>query len=207
MSSARERRARYAAANRAAIVQAARALFAENGFFATTIEQIAHRADVSPATVYATAGGKAGLVESLAQLWAQAPILSESSQRLTELDDPNEILDLLASASRVVRQDYGDIMKILLVTAAHEGGVAAGLERSTLRYRSAMNQIAERLYSLSALAPGMHPNEAADILWFYFGYSGYFTLLDDNGWDLDRAQAWLQQQCGVALGIKPTEMK
>lgn len=184
------------------MVQAARELFAEQGYFATTIEQVARRADVSPATVYAVAGGKAGLVESLVQLWAEAPILADSARRLQQLDDPQEILDLVAAASREVREQYGDIMKVLLATAAHETSVAVGLHRSTLRYRQAMEQIAQRLAHLSALAPGMDRPEAADVLWFYFGYTGYFTLTDDNGWDLDRAQAWLRNQCAHALGLQ-----
>ena len=183
------------------MVQAARELFAAQGYFATTIEQVARLADVSPATVYSVAGGKAGLVESLVQLWAEAPILADSARRLQQLDHPSEILDLVATASREVREQYGDIMKVLLATAAHETSVAAGLQRSTVRYRQAMERIADRLVHLKALAPGMNPPEAADVLWFYFGYSGYFTLIDDNGWDLDRAQAWLRVECARALGL------
>lgn len=201
MGSAQQRRAQYAAANRAAMVQAARELFAEQGYFATTVEQIARRADVSPATVYAVTGGKAGLVGSLVQLWAEAPVLADSARRLQELDDPGDILDLLASASREVREEYGDVMKVLHATAAHESAVAAGLQRSTDRYRRTMEQIAAQLAHLGALKPGMECREATDILWFYFGYSGYFTLRDDNGWDMDRAQAWLREQCALALGV------
>ena len=92
-------------------MQAARELSAEHGYFATTVEQVARRADVSPATVYAVAGGKAGLVESLVQLWAEAPILADSARRLQQLDDPQGILDLVAAASREVPEQYGDIMK------------------------------------------------------------------------------------------------
>ncbi|MGX6608105.1 TetR/AcrR family transcriptional regulator [Micromonosporaceae bacterium Da 78-11] len=201
MGAAQQRRAMHAAANRAAMVQAARELFAEQGYFATTIEQIARRADVSPATVYAVAGGKAGLVESLVQLWAEAPILADSARRLPLLSDPQEVLDLVATASRKVREQYGDVMRVLRATAAHETTVAAGLHSSTIRYRQAMEQIADHLARLSALPPQMQRQEAVDILWFYFGYSGYFTLIDDNGWDLNRAQTWLRNQCALALGL------
>jgi AcrR family transcriptional regulator len=199
-SAAQERRALYAAANRAAMVDAARALFAEQGYFPTTVEQIARRADVSPATIYSVAGGKAGLMESLVQLWADEPLLTQSSSRLQETDNAQQVMDLVASASRKVRQEYGDIMRILLVTAPHDPSVAAGLERSTDRFRHAMTRIAARLADLGSLAPGLDQDTAADILWFYFGYAGYFTLVD-SGWDLDRAQEWLRNQCASALGI------
>ncbi|MEA2817846.1 MAG: hypothetical protein QOI93_5716, partial [Rhodospirillaceae bacterium] len=38
-------------------------------------------------------------------------------------------------------------------------------------------------------------NEAVDVFWFYFGYSGLFTLHDENKWSFERAERWL---CGEA---------
>ena len=72
---------------------------------------------------------------------------------------------------------------------------------STARYREAMRLTAQRLHDLGSLAEGPSVTEATDILWFYFGYSGYFTLLDDNGWDTARAELWLLAQCAHALGV------
>ena len=31
-------------------------------------------------------------------------------------------------------------------------------------------------------------NQAVDVFWFYFGYSGLFTLHDENGWSYERAE-------------------
>ena len=42
-------------------------LFLERGFVATTVEAVATAAGVSPATVYKTYGGKAGLARSLCE--------------------------------------------------------------------------------------------------------------------------------------------
>jgi AcrR family transcriptional regulator len=44
------RRDEYAAATRAAIIDAARKLFSERGYFATKVEEIAEAARVAPAT-------------------------------------------------------------------------------------------------------------------------------------------------------------
>jgi AcrR family transcriptional regulator len=55
-------------------VDAARLLFAQQGYFATTIEQIAQQARVAPATVYPVTGGKQGLIRTLVAMWSQAPI-------------------------------------------------------------------------------------------------------------------------------------
>jgi len=37
------------------------------------------------------------------------------------------------------------------------------------------------------LRDGLNAEEALDILWFYLGYRGLFTLVDDNGWTYARA--------------------
>ena len=56
------RRAEYAETTRRAIVAAARELFSKQGFFSTKVDEIAARARVSPATVYAASGGKHDLL-------------------------------------------------------------------------------------------------------------------------------------------------
>ena len=59
------RRQEYAEATWRAVVTAARELFGEAGYSRTTVQQIARRARVSPATVYAQCGGKRGLLKTL----------------------------------------------------------------------------------------------------------------------------------------------
>jgi hypothetical protein len=52
---------------------------------------------------------------------------------------------------------------------------------------------------LGELRPGINAADAVDLLWFYFGYSSYFTLHDDNGWSYERAERWLADQAIAAL--------
>jgi hypothetical protein len=52
---------------------------------------------------------------------------------------------------------------------------------------------------LGALREGVSPDEALDILWFYFGYAGFFTLVDDNGWPYAKAEQWLLAAASAAL--------
>jgi hypothetical protein len=40
---------------------------------------------------------------------------------------------------------------------------------------------------------------ASDVLWFYFGYSSYFTLTDENAWSLGEAEKWLLAQASATL--------
>lgn len=193
------RRAEYAEATRTAIIEAARRLFAEHGYFATKVEEIATEARVAPATVYAVTGGKRGLIRTLADLWSQAPIVAQPLSAQESLTDPDEILRHTAAAVRAMREAYGDIMRLMLTTAAHDAEVAADLRVATRRYRDAIEAVAVRLRDVGGLREGMAVTEAADILWFYFGYAGYSTLLDDNGWTFERSEHWLVGQAGAAL--------
>ena len=59
--------------------------------------------------------------------------------------------------------------------------------------------IARRLMDLGALREELDLNQAVDVFWFYFGYSGLFTLHDENGWSYERAEHWLCREASRAL--------
>ena len=97
------------------------------------------------------------------------------------MEDPASIVRLVAKTSRSMREESGDIIRVLLATAPHDKSVSEGLAVATARYRQAFIPIAQRLLDLGALRAGLDVKEAVDIFWFYFGYAGLFTLHDDNG--------------------------
>ncbi|MBF6195903.1 TetR/AcrR family transcriptional regulator [Nocardia implantans] len=196
---AKSRRAEYAEATRAAIIDAARELFARQGYFATTVDEIAKQARVAPATVYAVGGGKQGLLRTLVDLWSEAPVVAETLERQETLTDPGEIVRHAAATVRSMRENYGDIMRVVLATAPHNAEAGDALRIATKRYRDAIAALALRLNDVGGLPPDTTVEQATDILWFYFGYSGYFTLVDDNDWTFDRAERWLAEQALAAL--------
>lgn len=195
----RGRRADYAALTRQAITDSARRLYAAKGFFATTVEDIATDARVAPATVYASCGGKHGLLRALMDQWQNAPAIQATYDRVAALSDGEEILRLTAAGTREVREQWGDIMRVILATAPNDPRVAEALAAATANYRHGMELTARRLADIGALRNGLGAADATDILWFYFGYSSYFTLADENGWSLERAERWLLAQARSAL--------
>ena len=188
------RREEYAEATRRAIIAAARRLFAERGYFATKVDDIAREARVAPATVYAVTGGKRGLLEELIRVWTADPIVEATISQIRAAEDPVAIIRELASAARQMREQFADLMRLLLTTAPHDKDVAEQLTNATDVYRAALIPVAKRLDRLDALRPGIGIDDCVDLLWFYFGYSSYFTLHDDNGWSYERAQSWLAEQ-------------
>src|ERR1700746_1740399 len=91
----RPRREEYPDQTRAAVIAAARQLFAENGFFQTKVEQIAKLSRGSPATVYAQCGGKQGLLRSLMDSWTQSPMVVEAQQEALAAADAARVMRVL----------------------------------------------------------------------------------------------------------------
>lgn len=197
--SKRTRRQDYAEATRQAIIDAARRLFADRGYFATKVDDIAAEARVAPATVYAVTGGKQNLLNILITAWTTDPIVAQTLSRVGTSSDSAAIIREVASASRTMREAYVDVIRVMLTTAPHDAAVAEQERAATAVYREALVPIARRLVQLGDLRPGIDAAETVDLLWFYFGYSSYFTLHDDNGWSYERAERWLADQAMAAL--------
>jgi AcrR family transcriptional regulator len=199
----RTRREDYAEATRQAIIDAARRLFARRGYFAAKVDDIAAEARVAPATVYAVTGGKQNLLNILITAWTTDPIVEQTLSHIGTSTDSVAVIREVASASRTMREAYVDVIRVMLATAPHDEAIAQQERAATAIYRAALASIAERLTRLGDLQPGIGVADAADLLWFYFGYSSYFTLTDDNCWPYERAERWLADQAITALLAQP----
>jgi hypothetical protein len=119
--------------------------------------------------------------------------------RISTMNDPVAILRLLASTCRSMREDFGGTMRLMLNTAPHDKTAAEIQDAVTARYRGGLTSVSRRLAELGALRQGLDADQAVGVLWFYFGYSGLFTLHDENGWSYARAEEWLCQEASRAL--------
>ena len=183
------RRQEAAAQTRQAVLDAARKLFVERGYLATTIQDIASAARVATATVYTSVGGKPQLLRELI-----AATTGEARQRgaadpSAPVTDPIRVVgDCVAGIRRAV-QDHGDIAELLMTTAHSDAGAAQTAAASEEAFRGELGEIATRLQRLEALN-GSVP-DAVDVLAYYLGYPSWRRLVHDFGWSLDAAQAWL----------------
>src|SRR5215831_20128289 len=107
------RRQEYAEATWRAVVAAARELFAEAGYSKTTVQQIARRARVSPATVYAQCGGKQGLLKTLMDSWTAGPLVLEIIEACAAAPSAEEKLRALADGYVAIYRASGDIIRIV----------------------------------------------------------------------------------------------
>jgi hypothetical protein len=131
------------------------------------------------------------LLNELVRIWSTDPAIEGARERINAATSGRELITITGDASRAHRERFGDLMRILLDTAPHDAAVAGQLANATNQFRSELADYAKRLAELGPLRDGIEENYAADMLWFYFGYSSYFTLHDDNGWSYERAERWL----------------
>jgi hypothetical protein len=149
--------------------------------------------------VYAVTGGKQGLLHTLVDEWTEAPEVGEAYRAIEDAEDAAALVSTLASLTRRMRRDWGDVMKIVLATAPLDEAAAENLRLGTDRYRAGLRAAAVRLADLDALKPGMTVDEATDLLWFFFGYASFFTLTEDNGWSPERSEQWLSDTAAHSL--------
>ena len=193
------RRERYALETKLAIVDAGRKLFAERGYFATTVEEIAAEAEVAPATVYSSTGGKQGVLGQILEQWSADPQIQGTLDNAASSADGREIIEILARAARQMRERWDDAVRIFLTTAPHDAAVAEQFAPFSQYYRTCIAEIAQRLADRGALRKEIDAAYATDILWLYFGYGSLYTLHHENGWPYERAELWLATQAAREL--------
>ena len=150
-ASDRPRREEYADQTRAAVIAAARRLFAENGFFQTKVEQIAKVSRVSPATVYAQCGGKQGLLRSLMDSWTQTPAVDDSYQESLAAADPVLVMHTLSTAYLQITRQWGDVIRMVIDVAPHDDESAAVLATARRRHNRNLTEICRHLEDIGAL--------------------------------------------------------
>lgn len=197
------RRERYALETKGAIVAAARKLFAERGYFATTVEDIASEANVAPATVYSSGGGKQGLLAAILDAWGSDPVIRTTLDMVASTTDPREIVGMVSAAACQMRDEWGDAARIFLTTAPHDSTVAEQFAVFNVFHRQCFAEAAARLADLGALRDGTDAAYATDILWLYLGYGPIMILHDDNGWSYERIRDWLAEQATRELLAEP----
>jgi AcrR family transcriptional regulator len=197
------RREDAAAATRAAILSGARDLFLTRGYAATTVPDIARAARVATQTVYTSAGGKAALFAELLQPAINDRTAAEAMVAARQASDPEEVLALCATAARHGQERYWDIMYGLTRRPPDDELAQRAIANVAAKCMQALVVIAKRLDELGGLRLGVSPSSAADMLWFYFGPSAWYSLVGDRGWTFDQAEQWLLEAARRDLLTRP----
>ena len=193
------RRVEAADATRAAILEAASALFLARGYADVTVPEIARAARVAVQTVYSSAGGKSAILAALLQpaLDDVDGIETRAGARRTE--DPRQAIAAAARGTRRVHERHWDLLWGLVRRTPGEPAAQRVVEAAVAHCLAGLTEIAQRLAELGALRSGIELADAVDLLWFHFGQGAWFSLVGERGWTFDRAEAWLDEAAARAL--------
>ena len=182
---------------RSAVVEAARTLFLERGYGATTIEAISAVSDVPPATVYRLFSSKRGILKALLDVSIvgddeAAPLADRPHVRSLFADpDPTNQLAGLVGVTAQVNSRTGPIYRILVSAASSDPDAAGLLDELTRQRHEGQSRIARSLARAGALRPKLREREAADIIHALMSPEVYGLLVIDRGWPSERYERWL----------------
>ncbi|MGX1267443.1 TetR/AcrR family transcriptional regulator [Streptomyces phaeoluteigriseus] len=195
-------REQAAARTREQILERATELFADRGYGLVTVADIASAAGVSPKTVFASVGSKGDILDRIVDQGVATSGHERAVRHLLDLRTPEAVLDTLARGTRVGNEARFPVHEAIhKALPVHENG-AALWERATAAYRDALTTAAHHLHTLRP-APLCAEQETADALWFWFGPSGWRSLVVDNGWPWDRAEEFLRRTATATLYPRP----
>jgi AcrR family transcriptional regulator len=198
-------RAHQAAARRRALAQAARDLFVEHGYPATTMEAVAKRADVSLKTAYNAYRNKAGLLRAVWDLSLKgdlddAPVAER--RWYTELllePDPKRQLAMAAESSRIVKMRIGPLLRVIRDAAPVDDDLAALWELIQTDFWANQRAIVESLADKGSLRPGLDVQRATDLLWMLNHPDVWLLLVDRRGWSPEDWEGWFAKTCQEQL--------
>ena len=182
---------------RRAVVGAARALFLERGYQATTIIAISDHSDVPAATVYRLFSSKLGVLKALLDVSIagddQALSLQERPQvaALLAEPDPEKLLAGFASITVAINARSSDVYRILSSASGSDPAAAVLLADYQQQRDDGQGRIARSLARASALGPGLRERDAADLIHALMSPELYRLLVIDRGWPLERYEEWL----------------
>jgi AcrR family transcriptional regulator len=179
--------------------RAARRLFLERGYGATTIEAISELSDVPPATVYRLFSSKRGILKALLDVSIvgddEAVAVADRPPVPSLLANPHpksQLAGIVAIAAQI-NSSTAAIYRILVSAAESDPDAAALVDELTRQRQEGQGRIARSLARARALRPRLRERYAGDIIYALLSPEVYGLLVVDRGWRPQRYEAWLTQ--------------
>ena len=199
------RRQAQARATRLKVIEAAKSLFTEHGYPATTIEAIAEAADTPLPTVYRLFGSKQTLLATVLDTafgGDDQPVSfgDRPAVRAARAEpDPVKMVNAFARIAREFMERSSAILHVL-ATAAEVDPDAAGLLAEIRRQRHVgQSRIVTALDAIGGLDPSLDTAEAADIVYALMSPDVHRILTVERGWPADRYERWIARSLATLL--------
>lgn len=195
-SSLREEQARR---TRQAILSAARQVFAEHGYAATTIAQIAATAGVAVDTVYASVGTKPVLMRLLIETAISGidqAVPAEQRDYVRQVKaavTAQDKIRIYAAAVTDVNRRLAPLHLVLRGAAAAAPELAEIRDEISARRAANMRLFARDLAATGELRTDLDVDDVADVVWSMNSAEYFSLLVRERGWDPDKFAAWLAE--------------
>jgi TetR/AcrR family transcriptional regulator, regulator of autoinduction and epiphytic fitness len=183
-------RTRQRAGTRAAIIEAAGALFVADGYAPTTIANIAARADVSPESVYVIFGTKRDLLQAVVETASQgsrdAVLTDDWLDEVRAEPDQRQRLAIMSRATRDTMRRVAPLDEVVRSVAASDPEIA---ELQRMHDAQRLRDVRVLVDLLADAGPLRVPkSQAAELMWAISRSTGvYRSLTVDRGWSDKRA--------------------
>lgn len=199
------RRGEQARATRRRIVDAAAALFIENGYPPTTLDQIAERAGVAVQTIYFHFGNKRTVLKEAVDVAAvgddePVPLLDRPwLEQIRAEPDPDLVIALWVHTSRTIFGRIAPIMRVVRDAAAGDPDMAEQWATNEQQRDTAYRLLAQLLADRGALQPEISVDEATDRIFALMSIELYLLLTTARGWTPERWERWTTATLGATL--------
>jgi TetR/AcrR family transcriptional regulator of autoinduction and epiphytic fitness len=199
------RRLAQVRATRLKVIEAAKRLFIEHGYPATTLEAVADAADVALPTLYRLFGSKRALLKELldtsfggddeAIAFGDRP---EQQQARAE-PDPATLVRSFARICRLFMERSSEMFHVLS-TAAQIDPEIAQLQNDICRQRhTGQSRIVAAIAARNALDPELRLSDAEDIAYAALSPEVHRILTVERGWTGDQYERWVTRALGSLL--------
>jgi AcrR family transcriptional regulator len=179
-------RQRQSAETRTRVAVAARKVFAERGYSAATIADIAEAAGVAVPTVYKLYGNKRALLTEVSNRWARAYVPNDPI--------PREPREAIAWWARIVRRQWETGLDIAMTYAGavvSEAEVRKELEPRLAARDEMIRSVCEVL--AQSVEGALSTSDAVALVSAITLPEVYRELVRDRGWTPDRYQEWVER--------------
>jgi AcrR family transcriptional regulator len=187
------------------MLQAARRLFLEQGYAATTMPAIAAAAGVSVQSLYKAFGNKPALLKTVFDVAIAGddepvPMLQRAALgRVRDESDPHRKLSLYGEFVADVSPRHVPIQLLVRAAGATDPEAAGVWDQLRAERMEGMTLFARALHQEGHLRPDVSVDEARDILWTCNSPELYDLLVLQRGWTPERYGRWVADTLIAAL--------
>jgi AcrR family transcriptional regulator len=186
---------------RTQILEAARAMFEEYGYYGAGLAAVAKKAGVSRQAIYLHFPSKAELLTGLhLHVFATDVAPAIERHRITDTMTAWEALDARIAGEVEVAATVWPIHEALRMARRQHSEVEETLRPREQERYDGLVDLGRRLEREGALPPQIDVGTFADMLWGLLGTGTYRSLVIERGWSLDQYRCWVRNTLRLQIG-------